>query len=374
MNKSKLRIGIIGIRGIPVSYSGFETTAEQISTRLVDAGHIVTVYNRRVYVRNQKSYKGVNLVNIFAPQSKNFESLIHSIVSTFHALLLNQFDVILYLGVGNSLISFLPRLFGIKTVLNIDGLDWQRKKWSILGKYYLLFSEWCSQYLPSVVMTDTSYTQQYYQEKYKKKIPFITNGYIPVKSNPEILVKYNLRKKEYIVWVGRIVPDNNLEEIIIAFKGLSTGKRLVIIGGDHYDKTYQQSIYKLTANDPRIIFTGFIPQNETLAIVKDAYAYVETKRSGGAHPSLIEALGMDTLVIANDHPTTKSIAGSKCFYYSYKKGWRDLAMNLEKLLNKDNKLQSMNSKNAVNHLLTWEQVAIQYENLIFRVERKNHYQ
>lgn len=312
-----MKIAIIGVRGIPVIYSGFETFAEELATRLVKRGNKVTVYCRKAYVNlNRKKYKGVDLVVLPSIGDKNLETILHSGISTIYALF-GEYDVIYYLGVGSAIYCLLPRIFGTKTVINVDGLDWKREKWSWFARYYLSVSEKLALWFTNKVVTDSKYIQKYYEEVYGYKAPYIPYGYYE-SENPEIeiLNKYNLKKNDYFVWVGRLVPDNRLEVFTQAFKRCKTDKKCVVIGDNYNDDSYKNKMMKLCKKDERIVFVGFQDRGKYEALVSQAFCYVETKKSGGTHPSLVEALGFGSLMIVNSHPANKGVVGDGGVYYN----------------------------------------------------------
>lgn len=312
-----MKIAIIGIRGIPVIYSGFETLAEKLSLGLVRAGHKVTVYARRGYGPEAKSYKGIKLINLPSPRSKNWETFVHSFLSTLHACFRGDYDLVYFIGVGSAIFALLPRILGIKTAVNVDGLDWRREKWGPVGKAYLAASELLACYLPNVVITDSLFIKRYYRRKFAKETVYLPYGYEPHPGKAKgILERFGLTRGKYLVWVGRLVPDNHTDELVAAFKGVKTPFKCVVIGDDRLNGLFRRKMLSLGAKDPRIIFTGFLERERYSALVKNAFLYVETKRSGGTHPSLVEAMGFGTPVVSNDHPGAREVLGKGAIFYN----------------------------------------------------------
>jgi len=307
----KNKIAIIGIRGLPVIYSGFESFIEVLAPELVNKGFDMWVYNRSPYVKaNKKKYHGVNLITLPTLQSKNFETIIHSFLSTLHACLLLKPKVIYYLGLGNSPLTIIPKIFKIKTVINVDGLDWRREKWGTLAKAYLRIAEYLATKIPDRIITDSKYMHQYYLDKYQKQTEYITYPFDikllrKYKGEKNLLAKYNLIKNKYFVWVGRLVPENKVEILLEAFKQIKTDYKCVIIGDDFYNSAYKNKIYELIDSDRRMVRTGFLPRNKYASLLKNAFCYVETKCSGGTHPSLIEAINMNLLILKITEKITK---------------------------------------------------------------------
>ena len=361
-----MKIAIIGIRGIPVIYSGFETLAEKLSLGLVKAGHKVTVYCRRGYGPNAKSYKGIKLINLPSPRSKNWETFVHSLLSTLHACFKGEFDLVYFIGVGSSLFALLPRLFGIKTAVNVDGLDWRREKWGPVAKAYLAASELLACYLPNVVITDSLFIKRYYRRKFSKESVYLPYGYEPHPGKAkEILKRFGLARGEYLVWVGRLVPDNHTDQLIGAFKAVKTPFKCVVIGDDRLNGPFKGRLTRATEKDPRVIFTGFLEREKYSALVKNAFLYVETKRSGGTHPSLVEAMGFGTLVVSNDHPGAREVLGKGAIFYD-KGSTSSLRKALKAALSMPKKARDRLAKEAlgiVKEKYSWGKIINGYEKI-----------
>lgn len=320
-----MKIVIIGIRGIPVIYSGFESFIGNLAPDLVKRGFAVTVYCRSHYIKKKiRDYKGVNLVYLPTFQNKYLETFFHSFISTLHSCFFLRPKLIYFLGVGNSPFILLARLFKIKTVINVDGLDWKREKWGWLASQYLRFCQWLTTKTAHIIITDSIFMQKYYLKTYKKETTYIPYGFYPkFKENKKILKKYNLKKNQYLVWVGRLVPDNHLEELLEAFIKLNSNYKCVIIGDSNYEDNYKKVIYKYAEKDKRIIFTGFLLRDDYATLVKNALCYIETKSSGGTHPSFIEAQGWNGLVLQPDYLiNNKFIKKNRCLIYQNKKDTR----------------------------------------------------
>lgn len=365
----KISIAIIGIRGISVVYSAFETFAEVLTTKLAKNSYTCAVYCREKYIRkNIKIYKGVKLVTLPSIERKNFATLTHSLLSTIHACLIGKYNIVLYLGVGSTPFSFIPRLFGTKTIVHIDGLDWKRKKWGFIAKNYLKFSERLTTILPNKVITDSHYMVNYYKKKYSKDIEYIPYGYFGKsnyrRSSIKTLKKYNLEKRNYFVWVGRLVPENLLEEFISAFMKLkSSNIKCVVIGDDLYQEKYKEELRQLIKKDRRIIHTGFINHSDTLYLVANSAAYIETKRSGGTHISLIEAMGTGALVISNNNTANIDALGKTALYYKNKNAVENLSLLLENVTQKPKNLEILRKqvKSRAQELYDWKNIIKEYE-------------
>jgi glycosyltransferase involved in cell wall biosynthesis len=359
------KIAFIGIRGIPVVYSGFESFVEDLTVNI--NGFDFFVYCRSRYVQ-KKRHNRVHLIYTPTIYLYKLETFIHSLISSIHAALFLKPSIIFYLGVGNAPFILIPKLFGIKTIINVDGMDWNREKWGKFGRWYLSFCAFLSTKLADTVVTDSLYSQKYYKKKFNKEtifISYIINGY-KWKEKKEVLKRYNLIKGEYFVWAGRLVPDNHLEDVLNIYMSTKLAKKLVVIGDDNYQTKYVKKIKKLIEKNKNVIHTGFLPRDEYLTVIKNSYAYIETKRSGGTHPTLLDGLTYAPLVICNDFISNKKILMNSCIYYSSKIGSRSLLkkiLYLEKLTNASiNKFQSK-QKYLLSKFYNYRKIVTKYKSL-----------
>jgi glycosyltransferase involved in cell wall biosynthesis len=198
-----LKIALLGTRGIPASYSGFETCVEQLGQRLVEKGHSVTVYCRSHHITYPgHTYKGMRLVKLPTIRNKYLDTIVHAFLSSMHALP-RRYDIALYFIAGNSPVTWIPRLVGTRTILNVDGLDWKREKWPPFAKKYLQFAEYLATKLPTCFITDSIVVQEYYRQRFGSR-PF----YIPYGSEIErlppdsTLARFQLEKGKYVLFVG----------------------------------------------------------------------------------------------------------------------------------------------------------------------------
>lgn len=373
-----MKIAIIGVRGIPVVYGGFETLAQKLSTEFVKRGNQVSVYCRRHYVHEvKKSYRGVELIILPTLQNKYLETFIHSLLSTVHAIWFRQYDCIYYLGVGSAPFVLLPKFFGIKTIINVDGLDWQREKWNFLARLYLKTAEYLATAFCDKVVTDSLYIKGYYQRKYHRESEYLPYGFFEEKiASSSIVKRHQLKKANYLVWAGRLVPENHVDELIRAFNQTKTKLTCVIIGDDFYEKKYKNEIVKLAKTNKNIIFTGFVRHDSYAVLVKNALAYVETKRSGGTHPSLIEAMGLGVLIISNDSQANKEILGQAAIYYHRASPITDLSsaiglITMPRYSQKIASLRKLVYARAIKHY-RWRSIIDRYERLFQGLFNRSH--
>ncbi len=360
-----MKIAILGTRGIPGNYGGFETFAEQLSTRLVARQHEVTVYGRRHYsTSNARTFNGVSLVVLPTIRHKYFDTVVHTFLSVVHAVK-GGYDVILICNAANSIFAFIPRLFGTPTLVNVDGLERKRKKWNWLGRKYYHLSEWLSTFLPSAIVTDAQVIQDYYATRYHKESEMIAYGAeVARHAAPERLIRYGLKPNQYVLYVSRLEPENNAHLVIEAYKQVKTDLPLVIVGGAPYAEEYIAQLK--STRDHRVRFLGFVFGEDYRALQQNAYCYVHATEVGGTHPALIEAMGAGNCALTLDTPENIEVIGEAGIVYG---SIEELAAQLRQVL-ADPSLISEYRRRAmarVMKLYNWEQITDQYERLLARL-------
>ncbi len=360
-----MKIAILGTRGIPANYGGFETFAEQLSTRLVTRGHEVTVYGRKHYsLSEDRVYQGVRLVILPTIRHKYFDTIIHSFLSIIHAVF-HRYDVVLICNAANSVFAFLPRMFGMPTLVNVDGLERKRKKWNWLGRQYYLVSEWLSTFLPTAIVTDAQVIQDYYATRYKKDSSMIAYGAdVERRAALEELDKFDLKPNQYVLYVSRLEPENNAHLVIEAYEKVSTDLPLVIVGGAPYAHDY---IAKLkSTKDKRIKFLGFVFGEDYRALQQNAYCYVHATEVGGTHPALIEAMGAGNCALVLNTPENLEVMGDAGIKYDSVK---DLTKQLRRLLDNPSIISEYRARAMarVRARYDWEQITNQYEWLLAKL-------
>lgn len=326
-----MRIAMVGIKAIPAHFGGFETAVDEISRGLVKSGHQVVVYNRKgMSTLAGDNYEGVRLVTLPTLRSKNLSTIVHSLLSTLHAMF-SSADVVHFFTTGATLFAPLARLMGKKTVCSVDGTDWQRAKWGLFARRYLRFSETLAVRFCDRLVSDSKDVQQYYQREHRVDSACIVYGMREHRSDQtDTLQRFDLAQRGYVLFVGRLVPENNVHHLIRAFEQSNTDKKLVIVGDDPWEKTYVQSL-KAT-RDPRVVFTGGVYGEGYAQLQQNAYLFVLPDEVGGTHPALVEAMGFGNCVLVNDTPSNLEVVADAGFGYRGRDLDRDLHAQLQRLL------------------------------------------
>ncbi len=369
-----LRIAMLGTRGIPASYSGFETCVEELGSRLVQRGHRVTVYCRTHHIKYpRRTYRGMQLVKLPTIRNKYFDTLVHALLSSVHALF-RPYDICLYFIAGNSLVAWIPRLTGKRTIINVDGLDWKREKWPPLAKKYIRFAERMAGVLANAVVTDSRVVQRYYKQAYGIATHYIAYGSDVEPLPPgEVLRRWGLEPRKYVLFVGRLVPENCAHHLVEAYCMMDEQYRrdmkCVIVGDAPYAEEYIASL-KASACDG-LVFTGYLFGEGYRELSSNAYCFVETSGVGGTHPALLEAMGFGNCVVAHDTPENLETIGPVGFSYDGRRGADSLREVLQYLIANPQVVQERRamSQQYARRNYSWDAVTDEYLRLFYHMLR-----
>jgi glycosyltransferase involved in cell wall biosynthesis len=366
-----MRIAILGTRGIPASYGGFETFAEHLATRLVGRGHEVTVYCRAHYVSpRQLEYHGVRLKVLPTIRHKYFDTVVHAFLSALHAVP-SRFDAALICNAANAPFASILRGTGTPVAINVDGLEHKRKKWNRLARNYYVLAERLSTILPNVTITDAKVIQDYYATRYHAQSTMIAYG-AEVERKPDrpAVRRWRVEPNRYVLYVSRLEPENNARMVIEAFKKVRTAYRLLIVGDAPYAHEYISDLKERARGDRRIIFTGFVFGQDYRALQQNAYCYVHATEVGGTHPALLEAMGYGNCVLTLATPENIEAVGDAGIAYADEV---DLTQKLQRVLRDGSLVQSYRNRAQlrVQQNYDWEHVVDQYEQLFASMAGKD---
>jgi glycosyltransferase involved in cell wall biosynthesis len=381
-----MKIALVGTRGVPARYSGFETAVENIGVRLVARGHDVTVYCRPHMVEGRYGvYRGMRLVYLPTVESKHLETFVHTFFSTLHLALLRRPDVAIYFIVGNGPFAGLCKALGVPCALNVDGLDSQRSKWGGAAKRYLRWAERNAPRLASAVITDSRSVQELYRTEFGAETCYIPYG-ADMDEAPEagetlpadatILAGLGLEPRSYILFVGRLVPENNAHVLVDAFELLETdvdttsGLKLVIVGDAPYADEYKEEL-RMHASE-RILFPGYVFGRGYRALARNAAVFVVPTEVGGTHPVLLEAMAAGNALVVNDHAPNLEVVGDAAESYAGSEGAAGLAAELRDLLADPARIEHLRrrARERAQRLYTWDAVTDAYERLARRLAGK----
>lgn len=308
-----VRIAILGTRGIPGAYGGFETLAWELSTRLASRGHQVTVYCRRDRTDESVTVPA-GITRRFLPyvSGKYSETVSHTALSALDAVA-RRFDAIWMGNVANAWVSGLPRLRGSVVALNVDGIERQRAKWGRAGRLWYALGERAALVFPNVIVADAAVIRDYYRKRYGKASVVITYGAPLLDRHPTPdLQSHGLAGIEpgrFILYVSRLEPENQADLVVRAYQSVPGDVPLVIVGDAPYAGRFKADLARLAATDGRVRLTGAIYGAGYRDLQRSALAYVQATAVGGTHPALVEAMGAGNLIFAFDTPENREVLG-----------------------------------------------------------------
>lgn len=365
-----MKIALLGTRGIPANYGGFETFAEQISTRLAERGHDVTVYCRSHYAsQGGRRWRGVRLVVLPTIRTKHLDTAMHTALSCVH-LALQSADAVILCNAANTVFCCWTRMLGIPTALNVDGLERKRRKWNRGARAWFLLSERLATLCPDAVVTDARVIQRYYAERYGLKTSFIPYGAPSERTATQgKLAELGLEAGQYFLYVSRFEPENNALLVAEEFRRSRANQQLVMVGDAPYAADYIRRV-KAT-RDPRILHAGPVYGEGYAELQSHCFAYVHATEVGGTHPALVEAMGRRCAILYLDTPENREVAGGVGVAYTARPG--SLCGRIEELAAApQNMLDSLRDAagREASKRFDWDSVTDRYERLLDGLESR----
>lgn len=311
-----IKIAMLGHKRIPSREGGVEIVVAELATRMARWGFDVTCFNRRGHHVSGadfdeeaiKEYNGVKLKNVWTLDRKGLAAMTSSLSGAVRAAF-GKYDVVHFHAEGPCAMMWLTKLFGKKCIATIHGLDHQRAKWGKFASWYIRAGEKCAVRFADDIIVLSENLKQYFKDKYNQDTVFIPNGVLPAvyKNVDEIKKLYGLEKDQYVLFLGRLVPEKGVKYLIQAFKELNTDKKLVIAGGSSDSSEYFEELKKLANEDQKIIFTGFVQGRVLEELFSNAYVYVLPSDLEGMPLSLLEAMSYGNCCLTSDIPECASV-------------------------------------------------------------------
>jgi glycosyltransferase involved in cell wall biosynthesis len=362
-----MRVAFIGLKGIPAKFGGVEHHVDSLSKGLAARHHRVSVYVRPWYSgTGRKNYEGVRLVAVPTLKTKHLDAAVHTFLSSIHCLFTSA-EIIHYHGIGPSLFSIIPRLMGRKTVSTIHRLDWAAKKWGRAARLFLKMGEWVSLHVPHRTIVVSEGIKQYVRSVYQKDPVVIANGVPPPVFRPLRILrqKYDLREGQYILFLGRLVPEKRPDLLIQAFRALSPASekngrlKLVLAGGSSATDDYVRWLQKIAQGDPRVIFTGYVWGEEKAELFSHALIFVLPSNLEGLPISLLEAQSYGLCCLASDiEPHREVIQDGQDGRLFRSEDGEDLRARLAALLEHPEEIKRLGQRASrnVQKRFSWEDV------------------
>jgi glycosyltransferase involved in cell wall biosynthesis len=359
-----VKIAMMGTRGVPAQYGGFETAVEEIGKRLVQRGHEVTVYCRNPG-QTITEYEGMKLVNAPAVRHRMAETLSHTAVSTAHSIIADHPDVVFLLNAGNA--PLLPPLKAarIPTAIHLDGLESKREKWRGTGAKYYRWAEKASINWGQEVIADAQAIADYVQRDYGRSCVVIPYGAEVIDPGSDRISELDLTPQGYHLIVARFEPENHVLDAVHAYRESNEQRPLIVVGSAPYSQWYVDKVRAAAKSDPCIRFTGGIYDQQLLdQLYANAATYIHGHSVGGTNPSLLRAMGAGAPVLAYDVEFNREVTANTAIF------WRDadaLIAIFNQIANHDldAKLAELPAieKQRIRDAYQWDAVTDEYEKL-----------
>jgi glycosyltransferase involved in cell wall biosynthesis len=364
--KRRLRVAFIGGRGVISKYSGIETYYEQVGKRLVQMGHEVTVYCRTYFTPPLPEYHDMRLLRLPTIRSKHWETVIHTLLSTAHALT-ERYDVVHYHALGPALFSFLPRLAGAKTVVTVQGLDWQRKKWGRLASAVLRLGEWASVKFPNATMVVSRTLQQRYREAHGIEAFYLPNGGVLREwREPHKILEWGIEPGNYVLFLGRFSPEKSCHLLVEAFEQLETDSQLVMAGASSYCDEYSRELRRHAG--VRIRMLDWVSGETLDELLTNAMLFVLPSDVEGLSLALLDAMGAGLCVVTSDVPENRELVDGAGFTFP-RGSAADLAQRLRFLIANPAVREAAGraAKKRIQEQYQWQQIEAEIERVYFEI-------
>lgn len=369
-----MKIAILGTRGIPNNYGGFEQFAERISVLLNSRGHEVTVYSPHFHKYQPTEFCGVKIQKMYSPEDilGGFANFIYDSACIKNAI--NQkFDVALLCGYPTAIFSFQSMIKSKKTkfIVNVDGLEWSRSRWSNITKMFIYWAEKRIAKSTLNLVADHKLIAEYFQKNHNKKTQYIPYGAdVMTQTNEQVLQKYNLEKDEYFLAVSRIEKDNNLQIVMDGFLQSETNKKFVIIG--NFDTKFGQKLKLKYSSNSNLIFLGSIYDIDILNNLRYfSSLYFHGHSAGGTNPSLLEAMASKALIVAHQNIYNQTVLEQNALYFETETDVKNIINSIAEI-SKNRTIFAEKNAEKIKNNFSWEFVANEYENLFFEIQKSSN--
>lgn len=350
---------MIGTRGVPARYGGFETAVEHVGTSLVEAGHHVTVYCRNPG-QTLTRYHGMRLRNLPAIRRSSLETLSHSGISTAYAVFRDRPDAAFVFNAANA--PYVPILTrtGIPTAVHIDGLDWKRAKWQGAGSRYYKWAERRAVRSATSVVADAVAIQEYLANRYGRDSVMIPYGAPITHASADAIAPLGLSSGSYHLVVARIEPENHVREILHGFLASPASLPLVVVGSAPYEGPYQREVAAIAQESPRIQLLGSVWDQELLdSLYGNCQTYVHGHSVGGTNPSLLRAMGAGAPVVAFDCDFNREVTAGTAMLFAGPADLTDILVQSESSTAEFERLGEQGRAHVAEHY-RWDDVCLAY--------------
>ena len=355
-------VAILGTRGIPANYGGFETFAERLALQLVNSGLDVTVYCRRHHASAGDSWQGVKLVTLPTIRNKYLDTVTHTALSAWHLLLRTRTRDVILCNAANAPVLPLLRLFGCRVLMNVDGLEWRRGKWGIAGRAWYRLGEWLSVRASSVLITDADEVRTYYRVRHDTDSLMIPYGADLLDRHQPLPADIPVAPDNFLLYVSRWEQENNPTMVASAHSAAGVQVPLVMLGRATYDDDLEREVHE--AAGPNAILPGSVYGDGYRGLQTNARCYIHATEVGGTHPALIEAMGAGNLILVLDTPENREVAGPDAWYFADRDDLSALMRRVASASSEEIRELGSSSRDRAARLFSWDAVSDSYLSLL----------
>src|ERR1035437_388892 len=373
-----MKIAFIGTKGMNFgidAFGGFETVITELAPRLSREGYEITVYCRKKLYKTKEypsELNGVKLKFLPSIETKNFGTMSHSVLAVLHSIIKgNKVAFLFNLGLG----IYIPllKLFGVKVITNLDGVEWERREWGAFAKFMFKLGAYLNVKLADIIISDAKEIKKIYLQKIGRDSIVIPYGAeIRNDLSSVDIGKFGLVPNSYWLLSTRFIPENNPLFVIKSFLKTNSNRKLVVLGKNYYNSNYEREIKKI--NDPRVLFLGHISNRKMLLeFYKYSYGYIHAHSVGGTNPSMLEALANSSCILAHDNVFNKEMLDNGNYGMFFILDENDFVNKLHFLENNAQIVEKYKLKapERINNYYNWELVSKKYLETLTLLIRKN---
>ena len=368
-----MKIAIIGSRGYPYVYGGYETFVKELAERLVKKDVEVHVYNQRNLFKSKPSLlNGIHLHYIPTLPHKSLNQIIHCFLSLIHVTF-SSIDIVFVLNLAAGPMGWIPKITGKRTMINTDGLEWLRPKWKGLGSKYFYFGAWSATKLYDRIISDADAMSVVYLKEFNTHTKVIAYGAPPFKPVSEDHIHtLGLKKEEYYLIVGRLIPDNNADLLVKGFLESKSSKKLVVVGDVYYQDKYAKNIKSL-ANE-NVIFVGYVKDPDILmSLYQHCFVYLHGHQFGGTNPAMLKAMSNQCAILALDTPFNQEMLNNGEFGILFELSSTSIAQKMNFIEQDQEKIDALRKrvKYGLTDKYNWDSIAEQYKSEFIKLIGNN---
>lgn len=365
-------IAFLGCRGVPARYSGFETLVEELGARLAQRGHAVTVYNRsHLYPERPAISRGMRIAYLPSIQTKSLETITHTLLAVIHAAV-RKFDVVYLCGVGNSVLAGILKLAGSRVIVNVDGDDFRRQKWHPFARWWLKKSEEWATRFSDVVIADNRTVVARYERDYGFATTYLSYGTPdrPGSVGTGILRKLGLAQGRYVLYAGRLTPENRPDLLIRAYRKVKTDWPCVIVGGAGYETEYAKELQAMAGD--RVLLAGPIYGEGYQELSAHGGVFVLPGTVEATRLVLLDQMGFGSAIVYHDCAATREVIGHAGMPFSPVNAESSLAAKLEELIARPEERIRLGlaARERARLNYNWEKVTDEYEKILEKLSPK----